>query len=535
MTAIELTFPAGRYHATGWDHHVNEGLVEWPPSPWRLLRAFIATWHLKAREELSEETVRGLVDALSTSLPVYHLPSGAVSYHTRHYMPTKGSTTKVFDTFIHLPADATVIVGWPEVELDQGWKEALSLLCSRINYLGRAESWAGLRSVPSPPSKANTIPMAPGGVGAGQEVVRVLAPLPPSELPLWRRGALDMRLTQRLAAKRAKAAAKGKALPTKLAAKEEAAAEAELPKDVWDALQCDTGALRKAGWSQPPGSRWVEYARPRGLVDVSPPPARRRVSRGPRPTVARFALASAAPPRLTDGVLLAERIRSALLRNSNGGQVFVGRVEGAPMQGHQHAHILPESHGPFGHITHVTIYAPMGFDDAARRALDALRLLRRKSGNHLQMALLGVGQPDDFGGTNAAEGQCPLLARAKVWESRTPFVATRHPKRRSGGYQVDDEGLVVGSPEHDLRRLLAERGLLAVRSVEPIAGTMLGGKGVSWLSFRTARARGSGRRGGAPPCGYRVTFAETVQGPLVLGYGSHFGLGAMVPAGSESV
>jgi len=43
MPLIELRFPAGRYHATPWGSHVNEGAVEWPPSPWRLLRALIAT------------------------------------------------------------------------------------------------------------------------------------------------------------------------------------------------------------------------------------------------------------------------------------------------------------------------------------------------------------------------------------------------------------------------------------------------------------------------------------------------------------
>ena len=47
MLAIRFLFPAGRYHATPWGRHVNEADVEWPPSPWRLLRALIATWHRK--------------------------------------------------------------------------------------------------------------------------------------------------------------------------------------------------------------------------------------------------------------------------------------------------------------------------------------------------------------------------------------------------------------------------------------------------------------------------------------------------------
>jgi len=42
MITLAFHFPGGRYHATPWGHQVNEGLVEWPPSPWRLLRALLS-------------------------------------------------------------------------------------------------------------------------------------------------------------------------------------------------------------------------------------------------------------------------------------------------------------------------------------------------------------------------------------------------------------------------------------------------------------------------------------------------------------
>ena len=42
MVTIEFHFVAGRFHATPWDRHVNEGAVEWPVSLWRILRALIA-------------------------------------------------------------------------------------------------------------------------------------------------------------------------------------------------------------------------------------------------------------------------------------------------------------------------------------------------------------------------------------------------------------------------------------------------------------------------------------------------------------
>ncbi|NIU74398.1 MAG: hypothetical protein GWN71_12660, partial [Gammaproteobacteria bacterium] len=78
------------------------------------------------------------------------------------------------------------------------------------------------------------------------------------------------------------------------------------------------------GWSRPPGSRWVDYARPARLTTATPvavPPARPQ----PLPTVARYVVASQAPPRLTEAVAVAERIRQALQRHSDGAEVFSGK------------------------------------------------------------------------------------------------------------------------------------------------------------------------------------------------------------------
>src|SRR5947208_12977915 len=99
MTVLELRFPAGRYHATPWGRHVNEGAVEWPPSPWRILRALIAVWHRKLAKEIPESSVRSLIERL-TELPVFHLPKASLG-HTRYFMPQRhplgADKTKVFD------------------------------------------------------------------------------------------------------------------------------------------------------------------------------------------------------------------------------------------------------------------------------------------------------------------------------------------------------------------------------------------------------------------------------------------------------
>src|SRR6516162_8765742 len=103
---LKLRFPAGRYHATPWGRHVNEGVPEWPPSPWRILRALIATWRRKC-PDLRESAVRRLLEQLLDP-PQSHLPPARVA-HPRHYMPLGkksplelpvAPTALVFDTFV---------------------------------------------------------------------------------------------------------------------------------------------------------------------------------------------------------------------------------------------------------------------------------------------------------------------------------------------------------------------------------------------------------------------------------------------------
>ena len=60
---LKLTFPGGRYHATPWGRHVNEGVPEWPPSPWRLLRALVAVWK-RTCPDLTQEQVQPVLAAL---------------------------------------------------------------------------------------------------------------------------------------------------------------------------------------------------------------------------------------------------------------------------------------------------------------------------------------------------------------------------------------------------------------------------------------------------------------------------------------
>lgn len=182
MLAIGFSFPGGRYHATPWGRHVNEAEVEWPPSPWRIVRALIAVWHRKLRQEkFSREALRSLLAAMAQSpLPVYALPDALLT-HKRHYMPSgegkKDKNTLVFDAFAHMAPKAGITAMWPELELSEEQLRLLDVLLEHLNYLGRAESWVEAKRVEATEvPEMNCFPDGKEPSGGDFEPVRLYVP-----------------------------------------------------------------------------------------------------------------------------------------------------------------------------------------------------------------------------------------------------------------------------------------------------------------------------------------------------------------------
>lgn len=514
-TQSRIGFPAKKFHATPWNKQVNEGVVEWPPSPWRLLRAFIFTWYHKARSNIEEALVKRIIEKLCEP-PVYLLPP--VSFgHTRHFMPLfDGTPVKIFDTFVNVSKDERLYVQWDNLRLTDEESKALAILLNRIGYLGRAESWVEMKPIARLPGLPNSRPFIEGDdLPPSSESVALLCCQSPEEYESWK-----LRFSQETSTSMKRGRPR---------------ARTYLPEDLFHTLLADTGELKVQGWSQPPGSKWIEYLRPSNIFEVTPVGMGGYKNDLDNPTVARFAVASQVPPRLTDAVSLAERIHKALVSRSKS-PVFTGCDDnGKRLSGHRHAFILCESNltfgrGKRGEITHITLYAPDGFGADERKALDSLVKIWGHGGHDVQLILIGLGKPDDFSGSEE-RGLCPLLDRSQTWISRTPFIPTRHPKAtRTGIPKKDESGLQKGSPEHDLRRLLRENGFPDPIKIEPVLSTNLAGHHTRWLAFRRARKHGDGVKAGENGFGFKVEFAEAVGGPIALGYGCHFGLGLFVPA-----
>lgn len=75
---LRQVFPLGRFHATPWRvNPFDDAFGEWPPSPWRLVRAVVARWYQWTREAVDppdEQELDDLIRALCDSSYRFHLP-----------------------------------------------------------------------------------------------------------------------------------------------------------------------------------------------------------------------------------------------------------------------------------------------------------------------------------------------------------------------------------------------------------------------------------------------------------------------------
>ncbi len=533
MIAIAFRFLAGRYHATPWGRHVNEGAVEWPPSPWRILRALVATWK-RTLPALPQEQVEPILQTLA-DLPEFALPPASTG-HTRHFMPwfKKGpdDRTLVFDTFVALPHDAYVIARWPNVSLDASQLKTLGDILANVNTFGRAESWceASLLSdveMNGWDRRQMVFPLNGHAIGTGEEIIRLLCPDPESAF----RDDHVVRIAT-------KTSGRGKNKKTT----EE---RTTIYDPSWN-LCMETLQLHKERWSHPPGSRWVQYVRPRDCFGIAPRSKSRRTSVRPLPHIARFAVDSNVLPLVTETLSVAEAARRALMglhgkftaRNGVRGRssVLSGKDEqGQPLADHRHAYYLPTDEDGDGHLDHLTVCAADGFGPDECRAFDLLRELKTgRDGERrhpLRLLLLGMGTLEEY--------RPGPLQMSAVWVSATPYIATRHAKTR-GPNRID-----LASPDARAAFLMDDlrTQLSAVRPdveadgapavvIEPLWDNnhtfhvAERWRPIQFKRFRQKRGDDGGRRlTGA----FRITFSRPVRGPIALGWSSHFGMGLFLP------
>ena len=543
--SIAFRFPAKRYHATPHGHHVNEGLIEWPPSPWRLLRALLSVGYTSGawNGDGPRAEARNLLAKLSKKLPRYHLPP-VLGTHSRHYMPIGGLDSQklekknlVFDTWARIDS-GELVVTWHDIDLDEAEFSTLETLVESLNYLGRSESWVeGRLMCASEPTEINCFPEQKGEKpGIDWEQVVLPAPIDAARFEAWRADN-----TKKILAEPHLQPPAGRK-PSEALLRKRAKAVEPYPTDLLDCLHKDTNWLRKHGWSQPPGSQRVFYWRKSDAITVGSPRAKRANPPIPQVKAMLLSLTNAsrndhALPPLTRTLPQAELLHRALVgiaaKRGPPPSELTGRDENRrPLRGaHGHAHINPLDLDQDGHLDHVLIWAPQGLGAEAQAAVRATRKTFTKGGiEPLRLALAATGDPSDLARLPGGLGQrvALVVGQASAWRSVTPFVPPRYIKAR-GKHTL----------EQQIRAELNSRGFPEPKAVHPLApkpdggatttatSSPLEGSGMRWLRFRHFVL--SRQRGPQPPVtrgfAIRLEFESPVPGPIALGYGSHFGLG----------
>lgn len=414
MTTIELQFLASRYHGTGWGRHVNEGVPEWPPSPYRLIRALYDTWKRKC-SHIAESKVQEVFGVLAKELPNFYLPS-AVAAHTRSYLsansPDASDKNLVFDAFISVARDSRCWVEWP-VELTAEQRSILTELLAGLNYLGRSESWISARLGRRGEGR-ECRPALPGSKG---EITYVACPVGANEY-------------------------KGK-------------------KKWLDAVAYSSNEVLKEKLSGPPAMRSVPYSIERGAVTTWLPTWKR-----PGLSVSAAVLGLQAPvlPRITDAIWIAERFRGRLMRYFENLRLPIpalvhGKDEnGQPLRDHSQLFILPQA-SKLGRVDALYVFtkSPQGFGRELRDAIAAVRGLAWM--DEIRVTPVWVGSATDQS----------FRPKVRVVISTTPFVTVRHWRRGRGTIDEFLQGEVMRECDHHkLPRPRTVTPVELVRGVNPV-------------------------------------------------------------------
>jgi CRISPR-associated protein Csb2 len=513
-TTLVCRFVLGRYHATPWGRHVNEGQVELPPAPWRLLRALYATWQQRV-PDLDEGTVHDLLRRLAEP-PEYHVPGHTLA-HTRHWYPDSRSrsgtpsTDRTLDAFAALDPRAGLAVRW-RFTLPADQEKALARLAEALPYLGRADSICEAELDPawepgphhriwSPTDVSESIPDGP-------PAATLLAPSLPLDIDALALRPVDVRggkllfppgtrFLGYLATPGPTGAAVGPGT---------AGASVAGPTEAGSAVRT-TGAAGVAGSTATAG--------PAG---GAPAPARRRPRQAPVEAV-RFSVTSRVRPPYGDAVAAADFLRGAALsmlggiRGANRGtSLLAGRdADGSKLTDHRHAHYLalPDDQERIGALL---VWAPGGLAGDELEALARIGDVRPPGtmpGPRFSVRIGGYGP--------VRQVAADYAAAARRWRSVTPFVPPGHPKPEWWRFLVSR-----------VHSELSYRDLPAPLDITAAAGR-------DWRSFTRYRptrrfaTESPDRRGARRGEFLDLTFAEPAAGPLALGHLSHFGLGLFRP------
>lgn len=507
MLTLRLTFPSGRYYAHPWGQNparITE--AEWPPSPWRLLRAIAAAWFQANPGRAPGPELIEILELLGQELPTFILPKVAFS-RAIHYQPNCGATSnedlslarykrvRHENHFAVLGGD--VLVRWRLKDISEEAlctvRSVINDLAARISYFGRADSVCELKVDDS----------ARDNVGCARVVLQDGKPsrrIDSACRDVFCSNPTDFRATD-LWERRESPTADG-------------AAPKHLVQELIDAPQ-----------PMPDGAAWYSYQMPDGWPEqwvIRHPQPRRRTAT-PSRVIAHFlefSLQCRIPIPAKDMVSIAEMFRDAAIRaHRRPSFALSGHDRPEGVQGeHLHAFYLPQPDATGDTLSALRVWCVHGFTQEEVNALMSVGALRWAGGRFPTRPVLLQLQRD-----------LPPQGKSCVWQSLSPFVPPRHWYRKKL-----EEGRVreSESPENQLRSTLAENGvqtpIISIKRAR-VANS-------EWSVCKVHLAKQSSINNGEADrrvgLFLRAEFVELVAMPFPgFGHSCHFGLGQFKPVG----
>lgn len=570
---LRQTFPLGRFHATPWKAFpYDDPHGEWPPSPWRLLRAIIARSYQLEREQpsVTREQREVLVRAFCQSTITWCLPEFTwrgpglrqyqpVEFRWAYPAPKKLRLIRLEKSLSKvLKGDYAVL----EKSGDTSFKFEVFNEDKKTVRLFETEDEQLVKSFLDAKKRAATVdlkryPPAERGYSTTkvQDNFWLTGRAGPGASPLalwwimsgdlWEPESLDL-----LEACVARMTYFGRAesiteislisetsgvVPAPNCSLHEARGPGMVPvlAPMTDAsleqAQASTDDEVVANATIPPGARWLFAERPRRPSSTQPTmPILRR-----KPTqLVQFAIGARVAPALRDAVRMTQRFRGralkAFLKISTNGALtdwrdaptdlkeraafFTGKdAEGQVLPGHRHPVFF--LHAENGRPARLCVWRSEPFDDVEQAAILTAAeepLPLGFKGDPWTVTLVPLD-------SLVAPPPAVSLAAHQCWRTVTPFVPPRHVFDRRGRVKAGD------SVEEQVHQELENRGVNS-------ANVQVSAEPAGWITVHQAGAE-KGHRTNADKLGYsvRLAFSSPTQGPFFLGASSHFGLGLFEP------
>jgi CRISPR-associated protein Csb2 len=222
-----------------------------------------------------------------------------------------------------------------------------------------------------------------------------------------------------------------------------------------------------------------------------------------------FSLSSKLKIRIEESSALVEATRRALMslsRDSSGSvpRLFSGHeADGAPAASgkHDHVFLVADDADGDGYVDRLIIVAPWACDHSARSDRKTRNLFedvvsRLETVRAGQLGIIELGRPSCFSDSD------PMLGPARIWNSRTPYLATRHAGRRKDAREALFRDVMTECIRRDLPK--PEVTVLNYAALP-------NGRGLS--------------------AKVQLRFATAIRGPLLLGRNSHKGGGLFAAEG----